>query len=73
MVDNGTHHRLFRPDLPAPTGADAEAVHRSQNPMRKLWLEPEDVSRAMLYFVTEPGMVSGSVLEVDMGSAARHV
>jgi SDR family mycofactocin-dependent oxidoreductase len=73
MVDNDLHHRLFRPDVPTPTAADAAEEHRTQNPMHKVWLEPEDVTRAVMYFVTEPGMVSGSVLEVDMGSAARHV
>ena len=41
------------------------------NPVPKPWIQPEDVSRAVLYLVTDPGLVTGSVLEIGLGSSAR--
>lgn len=41
------------------------------NPIPQPWLQPEDVSRAVLYLVTDPGVITGSVLEVGLGSSAR--
>jgi hypothetical protein len=37
------------------------------NPMPRPWLQPEDVSRGLLYLVTDPGVITGSVLEIAMG------
>jgi hypothetical protein len=41
------------------------------NPIPIPWLQPEDVTRAVLYLVTDPGVITGSVLEVGLGSSAR--
>ena len=41
------------------------------NPIPQPWLEPEDVSRGLLYLVTDPGVVTGSVLEIGLGGSAR--
>jgi SDR family mycofactocin-dependent oxidoreductase len=41
------------------------------NPIPKPWIEPEDVSRGLLYLVTDPGVVTGSVLEIGLGGSAR--
>lgn len=41
------------------------------NPIPQPWLEPEDVSRALMYLVTDPGVVTGSVLEIGLGGSAR--
>jgi SDR family mycofactocin-dependent oxidoreductase len=41
------------------------------NPIPQPWLEPEDVSRGLLYLVTDPGVITGSVLEIGLGSSAR--
>jgi SDR family mycofactocin-dependent oxidoreductase len=41
------------------------------NPIPKPWLVPEDVTRAVLYLVTDPGVITGSVLEIGLGSSAR--
>ncbi len=41
------------------------------NPIPQPWLQPEDVSRAVLYLVTDPGVITGSVLEIGLGSSAR--
>jgi SDR family mycofactocin-dependent oxidoreductase len=41
------------------------------NPIPQPWLQVEDVSRGLLYLVTDPGVVTGSVLEIGLGSSAR--
>ena len=41
------------------------------NPLPQPWIQPEDVSRAVLYLVSDPGVVSGSVLEISLGTSAR--
>jgi hypothetical protein len=41
------------------------------NPIPQPWLQPEDVSRAVLYLVTDPGVVTGSVLEIGLRGSAR--
>jgi NAD(P)-dependent dehydrogenase (short-subunit alcohol dehydrogenase family) len=41
------------------------------NPIPRPWLAPEDVSRGLLYLVTDPGVVTGSVLEIGLGGSAR--
>ncbi len=59
-----------------PEGGDDvpdELVQRMMraNPIPQPWIEPEDVSRGLLYLVTDPGVVTGSVLEISLGSSAR--
>ncbi len=41
------------------------------NPIPQPWLQPEDVSRGILYLVTDPGVITGSVLEIGLGGSAR--
>jgi hypothetical protein len=40
--------------------------------MREAWLEPEDVTRAVMYLVTDRGTTTGSVLEVNLGTSASR-
>jgi len=59
-----------------PVGADDvpdDLVRRMMraNPIPQPWIEPEDVSRGLLYLVTDPGVVTGSVLEIALGGSAR--
>lgn len=41
------------------------------NPIPQPWLQPEDVSRGLLYLVIDPGVITGSVLEIGLGGSAR--
>ncbi|HKV21797.1 MAG TPA: mycofactocin-coupled SDR family oxidoreductase [Mycobacterium sp.] len=54
-------------------GVPDELVRRMMkaNPIPQPWIEPEDVSRGLLYLVTDPGVVTGSVLEIALGGSAR--
>jgi NAD(P)-dependent dehydrogenase (short-subunit alcohol dehydrogenase family) len=59
-----------------PVGADEvpdEFVRRMMkaNPIPQPWIEAEDVTRGLLYLVTDPGVVTGSVLEIALGGSAR--
>ena len=72
MVENDQNYQLFCPELEHPTLEDALPRFGKLNPMRRPWLEPEDVSRALLYLVTDPGCLSGTVLEVSLGAAANR-
>jgi SDR family mycofactocin-dependent oxidoreductase len=59
-----------------PNGADDIPDHLVRrmmkgNPVPQPWIQPEDVSRGVLYLVTDPGVVTGSVLEIGLGGSAR--
>jgi SDR family mycofactocin-dependent oxidoreductase len=59
-----------------PEGGDGvpdDLVRRMMkaNPIPQPWIEPEDVSRGLLYLVTDPGVLTGSVLEIALGGSAR--
>jgi len=41
------------------------------NPIAKPWIEAEDVTRAVMYLVQEPGVLTGTIMEVSLGSSAR--
>lgn len=65
-----------RTPMVQPEGADDvpdDLVRRMMkgNPIPQPWIEPEDVSRGLLYLVTDRGVVTGSVLEVGLGGSAR--
>jgi SDR family mycofactocin-dependent oxidoreductase len=70
MVENEQNYRLFCPELDHPTLEDALPRFGTLNPMHKPWLEPEVVSRAVLYLAADEGSLSGTVLEVSMGASA---
>jgi SDR family mycofactocin-dependent oxidoreductase len=72
MVLNDRTFALFCPDIEHPTADDVRPRMATANPMGEAWLEPEDVTRAVMYLVTDPGRTSGAVLDVSLGmSAAR--
>ncbi len=70
MVENEQNYRLFCPELDNPTLEDALPRFGALNPMHRPWLEPEAVSRAVLYLAADEGSLSGTVLEVSMGASA---
>lgn len=72
MVLNDASYRKFRPDLENPTVDDVRPRHQAMNPMGLPWLEPEDVTRAVMYLVTDPGYTSGTVLEVNLATSASR-
>ncbi|MFW0783540.1 mycofactocin-coupled SDR family oxidoreductase [Gordonia sp. CPCC 206044] len=73
MVMNETTLRRFRPDLDDPSPDDAKPVFAGLGPLGIPWLEPEDVTRAVMYFVDDPGLTTGTVLEVNLGTSANRI
>jgi SDR family mycofactocin-dependent oxidoreductase len=72
MVANDHNLRLFCPDIPNPKVEDMLPRLAAMNPLGIPWLEPEIVSRAVLYLVNDPGFTTGTVLEVNLGSSANR-
>ncbi|RYE43736.1 MAG: NAD(P)-dependent oxidoreductase [Hyphomicrobiales bacterium] len=72
MLLNKHTLRLFRPDLPDPTVEDIEDIFIGMNTLPVPWLEPVDVSNAVLFLVSdEARYITGVTLPVDAGMSVR--
>lgn len=59
--------------LPHGRIPDEETMQRARRmyPIPQPWLEVEDVTRAVVHLVTDPGVLTGVVMEIGLGSSAR--
>jgi (+)-trans-carveol dehydrogenase len=72
MVLNPASYKLFRPDLAEPTEADVLPVFLSLNALPTPWVEPDDVTNAVLFLASDEGRyVTGVALPVDAGYAVK--
>jgi (+)-trans-carveol dehydrogenase len=72
MVRNSETLRLFRPDLENPTVDDAAAQFEAMNVLPLRWVEPVDVSNAVLFLASdEARYITGVALPVDAGYAIK--
>jgi (+)-trans-carveol dehydrogenase len=72
MVQNDGLRKLFRPDLEAPTREDVAPVFEQMSMLRIPWVEPVDISNALLFLSSdEARYITGVVLPVDAGISAR--
>jgi SDR family mycofactocin-dependent oxidoreductase len=68
MLQSEPMYRAFRPDLEHPTQSDAEPVFGVQQAMKIPYIEPEDISNAVLWLASdEARYVTGMQLRVDAG------
>jgi SDR family mycofactocin-dependent oxidoreductase len=68
MLQSEPMYRAFRPDLEHPTRADAEPVFGVQQAMKVPYVEPEDISNAVLWLASdEARYVTGMQIRVDAG------
>jgi (+)-trans-carveol dehydrogenase len=68
MVMNQATYRLFRPDLKNPTADDMAEASRAVNALPIPWVEPADISNAVLWLASdESRYVTGVTLPVDAG------
>ena len=68
MLRSEPMHRSFRPDLENPTLEDATPAFHVQQAMPVPWVEPADISNAVLYLASdEARYVTGMQLRVDAG------
>jgi NAD(P)-dependent dehydrogenase (short-subunit alcohol dehydrogenase family) len=72
---NQPTYDVFLPDVVNPTEADfrkrLDDLDYGLNGVR--FLQPEDVSRAVLHLVTDRGLMTGQVLEIGLGTSAHGI
>jgi (+)-trans-carveol dehydrogenase len=73
MIDHEAMYKLFRPDLEHPTHEDfREACQTGMNVLPTPWLEPVDISNAVLWLASdESRYVTGIALPVDAGALSK--
>jgi SDR family mycofactocin-dependent oxidoreductase len=72
MIHNDFLYRLARPDLDHPTAADVAPAMADLHGQPVPWLEPEEITAAVVYLASESARhITGTVLSVDAGAAAR--
>ncbi|ORA35334.1 mycofactocin-coupled SDR family oxidoreductase [Mycobacterium aquaticum] len=68
MINNDFVYGLFRPDLDKPTREDVIDTFTGTHILPVPWIQPQDVSNAILYLVTEPGRyITATPLVIDAG------
>ncbi|MCM3920500.1 mycofactocin-coupled SDR family oxidoreductase [Frankia sp. AiPs1] len=68
MIMHDEIYRMFRPDLEEPTAADIVDVSTEMNALPVPWVEPADVSNAVLFLASdEARYITGATLPVDAG------
>jgi (+)-trans-carveol dehydrogenase len=71
FMNEGTM-KMFRPDLESPGPADMEIVAKLMHVLPVGWVEPEDISNAVLFLASdESRYVTGLQLTVDAGSTLK--
>ncbi|WP_433284438.1 mycofactocin-coupled SDR family oxidoreductase [Pseudonocardia sp. CA-142604] len=72
MLLNPANFRLFRPDLDNPTEEDVRPAYRSLNALPVAYLDPDDISNAVLFLASDDGRyITGVALPVDAGYAVK--
>lgn len=72
MIQNEQLLRRFCPDIAEPTREDYANRSRGVNVLDEPWIDPSDVSEAVLYLVTESGRyLTGTTLPIDLGRLLR--
>jgi len=72
MIQNEATYRLFRPDLEHPTREDVAPIFRTLNLLGVPWLEPDDISAAVLWLASDASRyVTGISLPVDAGASLK--
>jgi len=68
MLQSEPMYRSFRPDLEHPTRADAEPAFFVQQAMPVPYVEPEEISNAILFLASdESRFITGTQLRIDAG------
>ena len=69
MIFNDVTMKLFRPDLEQPTLDDVREAFASNNALPVPWVEVEDISKALLFLVSDDARyITGVTLPVDAGA-----
>jgi (+)-trans-carveol dehydrogenase len=72
MIQNAPTYALFRPDLENPTAADAAESLLTLNALPVKWVEPIDISNALLFLASdEARYITGVTLPIDAGCVIK--
>jgi SDR family mycofactocin-dependent oxidoreductase len=72
MIMNQAAYKLFLPDVESPTREQAAEVFQSTNALPIPWVEPVDISNAVLYLASDDSRyVTGTELKVDAGYTVK--
>jgi SDR family mycofactocin-dependent oxidoreductase len=72
MLMNDLTYRMFRPDLENPTQDDLAPVSQMMHLLPTPWVEPIDISNAVLFLVSdESRFITGVTLPIDAGSMLK--
>jgi (+)-trans-carveol dehydrogenase/(-)-trans-carveol dehydrogenase len=72
MIQNESTYKIFRPDLENPTREDFEPASATTNILPIPWVEPVDVSNAVLFLASdEARYITGATLPVDAGCVIK--
>jgi SDR family mycofactocin-dependent oxidoreductase len=72
MILNDGMYKLFRPDLENPGLEDFKPVMQSMNLLPTVWLEPVDISNAIVFLCSdEARYITGVTLPVDAGQTVK--
>jgi SDR family mycofactocin-dependent oxidoreductase len=73
MIQNEAAYRLFLPDHENPTREDAAAAFQTLNPIPVPWIEPVDISNAMVFLCSdEARYISGETIAVAAAQNATN-
>jgi NAD(P)-dependent dehydrogenase (short-subunit alcohol dehydrogenase family) len=73
MVHNPALYSLFAPDVEAPTTEAVRPRYEALNPMRVAWLDPRDISHAVLFLASDrSAFISGETIEISAGGSAQR-
>jgi NAD(P)-dependent dehydrogenase (short-subunit alcohol dehydrogenase family) len=71
FMNEGTM-KMFRPDLENPTVEDFKPVAQFMHVLPVGWVEPEDISNAVLFLASDDARyITGVALPVDAGSMLK--
>jgi (+)-trans-carveol dehydrogenase len=72
MLFNDAIYKLFRPDLETPAREDVEEIMKGMHALDRGWVEPDDVSNAVLFLASDEGRyITGVTLPVDAGAYVK--
>ena len=74
MLHNEAMYKVFRPDLESPTVEDFKPASAAMFPLPTSWVEPQDISAAVLYLASDDARyVTGQQLRVDGGGPLSSI